>query len=140
MKVRKSLDWKFIIGFLILLLIGSNKFTHAQDNRWLNPTRPNNCEDALALLDTAAVDALTDVKSSIIVIARLGDREKSQKLNQRRLEAAVDRLKEKARNNVVGATGGRVQGLGRLELYVGGKLLYVIAYPRNGIIDCRDLG
>lgn len=128
------------VSLLILLLIGANQLARAQNEPWLNPTRPNKCEDALSLLDTAAVDAQTDVENSIIVIARLGDSEKSQKLNQRRLKAAAERLRDKARNNVVAAVGGRVKGYGRLELYVGGRLRYVIAYPRNGIIDCRGLG
>ena len=101
---------------------------------------PNNCEDALLHLDVTALEARKEREGYIIVIARLGDGEKSQRLSQRRLKAATDYLRSKARNKVVAAHGERLKGFGRLELYVGGRLLYSLAYPRNGIIDCRGLG
>jgi len=86
------------------------------------------------------LEARKDKGSNIIVVARFGDGEKFQSLNQRRLKDVVSYLKTKAENKIVAASGERIKGYGRLEFYVSGKLLYVIAYPRQGIIDCRDIG
>ena len=96
-----------------------------------------NCESALALIDNAAVDALKEPNASIIVIARLGTHERSRRLNELRLKAVLKRFADKARNNIVGAIGSRTNGMGRVELYVNGELLYAIDYPKNGHIDCR---
>ena len=96
-----------------------------------------NCEGVLSLIETAAVDALKEPNASIIVIARLGTHERSRRLNELRLKAVLKRFADKARNSVVGAIGSRTKGMGRIELYVNGELLYAIAYPKNGHIDCR---
>ena len=128
-----STQTRKIVFPIVLSLILINQTVSAQTK----PVIGSTCEDALALLDTAALDAMKDPDSYIIVIARLGDRERSTALNQRRLKAVLERLNDKARNKVAGASGARVSGSGRVEIYVGGKLLYVLSYSRNGIIDCR---
>ena len=104
------------------------------------PTFGRNCEDALALIDNAAVDVMKQPDEYVIAIARLGNRETSRALNQRRLDDVMDRLTEKTRNRAVGASGQRIKGQGRVELYVRGKLSYVILFPTNRRIDCRKLG
>jgi hypothetical protein len=104
------------------------------------PTTGVNCEDALALIDTAAVEVMNKPDENVIAIARLGDRELSRRLNQQRLNDVMARLFEKTRNHAVGATGRRVNGQGRVELYVHGKLAYVILFPTNRRIDCRPYG
>jgi hypothetical protein len=40
----------------------------------------------------------------------------------------MDYLRRKAANTLVSASGGRANGYGRIELFVAGKLLYVLAY------------
>jgi len=40
----------------------------------------------------------------------------------------MDYLRRKAANTVVSASGGRAKGYGRIELFVAGKLLYVLPY------------
>jgi hypothetical protein len=137
----KRVYWlRLLLCLTFFLISGLNQPSTAQSNPWVNPTRPNNCEDALALLDETALEARKNKESNIIVVARLGDGEKFQSLNRRRLKDVVEYLKGKAENMIVAASGERVKGYGRLEFYVSGKLLYVIAYPRRGIIDCRDIG
>jgi hypothetical protein len=74
------------------------------------------------LIDTAAVDVMNQPDEYVIAIARLGDREASSVLNRLRLNDVMDRLTEKTRNHAVGASGQRIKGKGRVELYVHGKL------------------
>ncbi|HYX71521.1 MAG TPA: hypothetical protein VE732_02015 [Nitrososphaera sp.] len=140
MEVNQNCWIKFTFSLTIILLSSALYVIQAQDRPWLNPTRPNNCEDALALLETAALDARKDKESYIIVIARLGDGEKSQSLNRRRVGSAIPYLGSRAGNKIVAASGEKVSGYGRLELYVRGRLVYVIAFPRNRLIDCSGLG
>jgi hypothetical protein len=101
---------------------------------------PTNCETALMWLDAAMTEAQKDKEGYIIFVARLGDSEKSPALNQKRLRAAKDYIVERAANKIVTAYGERIKGHGRLEIYVGGKMLYFLTFPRNGQISCRGLG
>src|SRR5262249_54392719 len=74
----------------------------------------------------------------IIIIARLGDGEYNRELNRRRLHNTRVYLTEfdwhRKPETVVTAEGDRVQGYGRVELYVRGKLYRVLPVKRN-----RDL-
>ncbi len=74
----------------------------------------------------------------VILIARLGDKEVSGRLNRRRLQVArlylhVGRgleppLKEE---HIVTAEGERIRGTGRIEAYVRGKLFMIFVFKRN---------
>jgi hypothetical protein len=124
-----------IATFLVLLafFVWASRQASAQTK----PTFGVNCEDALALIDTAAVDMMNQPDENVIAVARLGDRESSRRLNQQRLNDVMQRLSEKTRNRAVGATGRRINGKGRVELYVHGRLAYVILFRTNHRIDCR---
>ena len=91
------------------------------------------------MLENAALEAREDKESFIIVVARVGDGEKSRSLNLKRLRSAIPYLESRAGNKIVAASGEKLRGYGRLELYVSGKLLYVIAFPKNRLIDCSGL-
>lgn len=83
-------------------------------------------------LDVIAKSAAGD--QSIIMIARLGDGESSRGVIRRRLSALRDyfvRTRGIAEGNVITAEGERVRGLGRVEIYVGGKLSVVFGMRRN---------
>jgi len=71
----------------------------------------------------------------VIVIARIGAGEVSRKLNARRTRAIGKYLTRYPYITVVFGEGQRVKGYGRLEFYIGGKLLYVIPIKKNGDID-----
>ena len=74
----------------------------------------------------------------VILIARLGNREVSRRLNRQRLQVVrvylhVGRgleppLKEE---HIVTAEGERIRGAGRIEAYVRGKLFMVFVFKRN---------
>lgn len=95
-------------------------------------TKPTNCEFHIATLDAAHDQAGKD--GLVIVIARLGDGEQRVDLNHRRLHNVRTYLVEFDRRSpqtIITAEGERVKGYGRVELYVGGKLFYVLMIRPN---------
>jgi hypothetical protein len=136
MNVNRSI---LSIGLIFMLLAAMAPNLVAQ-HRASSPAKPHSCEDALLYLDMIALEARKFSQGYIIVIARLGQRENSMRLNKKRLKSANAYLGGKVENKIVAAYGERAKGFGQLEFYVNGKLLYVLAYPRNVIIDCSGLG
>jgi hypothetical protein len=125
----------------VICLLYVNSALVAQAQTIGNRTKPNNCEDAMLYLDMTAIEADKNKDAYIIFIARLGDGERRPTLSRRRLEMMRDYLvNSRGRNRIVIASAERVKGLGSVELYVGGKLLYVLLHPRNRLISCRGLG
>ncbi|HEY2974225.1 MAG TPA: hypothetical protein VGJ48_17045 [Pyrinomonadaceae bacterium] len=121
------------------LLLTSVAFTAAQDvSRPAGSapikmeTKPTNCEFHIATLDAAHDQAGKD--GLVIAIARLGDGKQRQDLNRRRLHNVRTYLVEfehRSRQTIITAEGERVNGYGRVELYVGGKLFYVLMIRAN---------
>lgn len=98
--------------------------------------QPTNCEDLLLYLDDAIAKAQDLKESYIIVIARLGNEEKSNRLRQIRLHSIESYLTRKGVRRLVTAEAGRVEGLGRIEIYVGGKLLHIMPLAKNARSFC----
>ncbi len=91
-----------------------------------------NCENTKSVLVAAAQAAGED--ATIIIIARLGSGEFLRSVARRRLAGAKDYLEAVGgirRERLVTAQGERVRGLGKVEVYVGGKLYEVFALKRN---------
>jgi hypothetical protein len=99
-----------------------------------------NCETNLLLQDIVVSAALQQTKQNgvLIVIARSGSGEDSRELMRRRIYNVRQYFKERGRRlapeKVVIAEGERVKGNGRLEYYLGGKLLQQLLFPRNHFI------
>ena len=92
-----------------------------QTFKTVRPDKPINCEDFQGHLDHAIIEWQQLKETRLILIARLGTGERDRKLNRARLAYVEDYLKS---HNVeyVFAEGERVAGLGRFEVYVGGRL------------------
>ena len=94
---------------------------------------PTNCENHIAILDVADQDA--GQGGLIIVIAHLGDGEHNRELSKHRLHSARSYLTEyravRSPATIITAEGERVDGYGRIELYIGGKLHSSFAIRRN---------
>ena len=126
-------------ALVISLLLGSLAIAAAQDpSRPANTqamkmeTKPTNCEFHIATLDAAHDQAGKD--GLVIAIARLGDGEQRQDLNRRRLHNVRTYLVEfdsRSPETIITAEGERVNGYGRIELYVSGKLFYVLMIRPN---------
>jgi hypothetical protein len=97
---------------------------------------PTNCEINATILQQVPQERFQGEGQGDVVmaIARLGDREYSRGLNQRRL-FNVRRYLENARGlnpkRIVIAKGERVGGYGRVEIYVDGTLLDVLVAKRG---------
>jgi hypothetical protein len=139
MNILEKFKATFTVWLLLLLFLCITPKSVAQIRGEYTPTSAHNCEDALAILDFTLIEGQKDKESKFIVIAHLGDGERSQRLNQKRLRDVRSYFRQKGESRVVLASGERMKGLGRLELYVSGKLLYILAFPRNGYISCRGL-
>lgn len=128
--------------FVIVLLLTTFSNGVAQngsklaDSKIRQPT-PTNCESNAAALD--AINQLAGKDNLIIAIARLGNRERKRELNQRRLNNVLAYLTrvgwQRAPETVIIAEGVRAKGYGRVELYVGGKLIVVLAVKRNSDLE-----
>jgi hypothetical protein len=121
--------------FIISLLLGSLATAAVQKPSTPTvkmETKPTNCEFHIATLDAANNEA--GGKGLVIVIARLGDGEQRQTLNRRRLHNVRTYLVEfdhRSTETIITAEGERVNGYGRIELYVAGKLFYVLMIRTN---------
>lgn len=94
---------------------------------------PTNCENHIAVLEAAHQEAGQD--ELLILIARRGVGESRRDINHRRLYNArtylADYLNVRAPERIVIAEGEPINGYGRVELYVSGRLFYVLALTRN---------
>jgi len=105
-----------------------------QDVPFFSPSHPISYELASYYLDDTTLRAKRAEGAKLIVIARLGERERSSSLTKRRLKSVWSYLVYEKRipaAAVVMAEGERAAGYGRIELYVGGKLLYSLLQPWN---------
>ena len=121
----------FLLASLFLCLTSAARLTTAQDVQ-TNP-KPTNCENHIAVLEGANHDAGKD--GLIILIGRLGSGDNKPDLNRHRLHSAraylTDYLSVRSKNTIVIAEGEKVQGYGRIEIYVSGKLYYILAIKAN---------
>ena len=106
------------------------------------PTTPVNCETALFYLDDLASKVQKNKFESVIVIGRIGKREKSARYNQTRLNSVKAYLSRRLPKDVkfVMATGEKAEGNAQLEFYVDGKLFNVLSFARNDVASCAGLG
>jgi hypothetical protein len=98
-----------------------------------SPQGPVGCDSASGYLDFAVMDTLKLEGAYLIIVARLGTGEKSRRLKQHRLAMIEEYIKRRGDLNLkyVLAEGGRVRGLGRVELYVGGRLFRSMPLKKN---------
>jgi hypothetical protein len=105
--------------------------------------KPPFCADRSATIDV--IHQKTPPDTMIVVIARLGRDETRPELNRRRLHNVraywTEYLAQEYRRNpkTIGLVeGDRVEGYGRLEFYVEGKLVGVIKARRDADVDFGD--
>ena len=104
---------------------------------------PTNCETNGVRLDSYAKYFVKSVRSDggvIIAIARLGTGERASELNRSRLyiirATLIEDLKLREQD-IVTADGAPVNGYGRVEIYMGGKLRDVLLVKRGKAL-CAD--
>ena len=126
------------VDVLVLWMLMAASISVAQDraaDTRLAQTTPGNCEVNAVDLDSVRSEALEETNRDglVIVIARLGNGETSRAYNRWRLIAVKNYLSRYSlpAQRIVTAEGERVNGYGRVELYVAGKLRVVLLANRN---------
>lgn len=97
--------------------------------------RPINCEDFQAHLDHAIIKWQNLKGTHLVIIARLGTGERDRALNLARLHYIEGYLRSHDVLYVLGE-GSRTKGFGRIEVYVGGKLLLTVPIKRAAKAVC----
>ncbi len=123
---------------LVIVLLAAYCIAAAQQNPATDTipssqveTKPANCEFNISVLTGAHQKAGDNL---VIMIARLGAGETLRNLNTRRLHNARTFLTEfgqRAPQTIVTAEGDGVDGYGRVEVYVDGKLFHVLMIRPN---------
>lgn len=127
---------KFLVS-LTVLFISCQLTIFSQDKFQTEVVKGdvNACELNSLHLDKLKSDWLSgDLKERIFVIARLGNKEKSRRLNLLRLTEAKFFTVGKGqlpKENVVFAEGEKAKGDGRIEFYLGSQLFLVSLAPLN---------
>ena len=114
--------------------IGATTLDHSRLPLLLD--EPVSCDDVLLYLDDAVRRAKEMKDTYLIVIARLGKGETARRLNQTRLLAIESYIKRKGTSKYLLAEGNKTDGLGRIELYVGGRLLHTMPIVKNAKTFC----
>jgi hypothetical protein len=97
---------------------------------------PLDCQSFAHHLDEAVIKWHETGGTYLIVLARPGTAEGKSDYSRSRLNDVEDYVRRYKRLQYVTAVGSRVEGLGRVELYVGGKLLTVIPVKKNSPAAC----
>jgi hypothetical protein len=103
------------------------------DLPFCSPSEPLGYEINRVYVSDAAERAKNIDGSYVIVIARLG-RSELPRHNRARLQEIKTYLEEVLQAKTVIAEGESVRGFGRLEIYVAGKLLYVLPVRRTATL------
>lgn len=94
-----------------------------------------NCEQYSADIHimTSDFSELIGKSDFLVLVARLGKGETNRRFNQRRLHNIRERIIARGIDpkKFIVAEGKKVSGLGRVEVYAGGKLIEVFPVPRN---------
>lgn len=101
-----------------------------------SPQEPIECEAYLLHMEDAILRARNTLDAHLIVVVRAGDGETSRRVARRRLQTITTYLERMSQTKFIVAEGSKVEGRGRSEVYVGGKLLYTIPVRKNSGAVC----
>lgn len=98
---------------------------------------PSNCEYVRVALDNSLYETTETEDSNVIFIFRLGKKETSKTLNNRRMDTVEKHIKFRVPDfdRYIVAVGRKNNGLGKVEIYVKGKLTWELFAKKN-----KDLG
>jgi hypothetical protein len=129
--------------WLMLLLDGHLNGQDKALEPYVVPGNHSACEVNAAAFDNLA-NMLRSSEERLFILARLGTGETSAELNRRRLHNVRTYFKEGwpnvASKRFVFAHGDRVEGEGRIEFYIGSRLVQISLVRRGGdiCVDCCD--
>ena len=135
--------------FIFALWLTNGDFLLAQNpgsstNPYAFSEKPRDCEINIIRVESPKNLADAEADRVVIAIARLGDGEYAQSLSGRRLRNVLTVLTESLgmkKERIVIASGERVHGYGRVDLYVGGQLVDALLVNRGKdlCVHCCDI-
>ncbi len=103
---------------------------------------PSHCEHVRGILDSVLVQGANTEDSDVILIFRLGKGERSKKVINRRMEVVRNHINFRQQNpkKFILAEGEKTNGLGKVEIYIKGKLTEVLFAKKNVNLgyDCLE--
>ena len=121
---------------LLAFMLGLIFTNHAHAQNAEPPERylqyGNSCESNIIRLQN--IDNTAGENGLVIAIARLGNGERSSSLNHRRLHNVrlyLQKIRNRPSETLIMAKGEQIQGQGRVEIYIGGKLVDVFMLGRG---------
>lgn len=141
-KTSKKLNLLIFFPMMMFCLVLFSHNTFGQDISDIIISDSGNCEENAFDFDLLLTRTKEYYGSEVIIlIARLGDGEKSRKYNERRLEvvkAGITAFDRYPKEKVITAQGERVSGKGLVEVYLGGYLSAIFKAERNKNIESRN--
>jgi hypothetical protein len=135
MKVELNRKLRQIFVGLLIFSVAIQCMGQMLPERSTTILESGNCEIDEANLDTVRQAALRGVGDGevLIVVARLEHGATRANLNRQRLDAVKESLSKHGfpEEKIILAEGERVDGRGRVEFYISGKLSHVILTNRN---------
>jgi hypothetical protein len=131
-KTNKYCAFLFITWLTLFYGATANVPAQTVSSLEMQVNSPNQCESNISRIFAAHIEAGKD--NLIIIIARLGDGERSRDLNYRRLhnfQTFLAKVHGHDPNTMITAEGKRAAGRGRLEVYIKGKLWDVLGLGRG---------
>jgi hypothetical protein len=116
----------------LLLEDEESRFNQKREEEGLRDQVPVPCDTAASYLDHAVIDTRKLEGTHLIIIGRLGRGEKSGRLDRIRLSNVEEYVRRRGSGlKFVLAQGSKVEGLGRMEVYLAGRLLYIMPFETN---------
>lgn len=132
--IKRKIKYIIFSQILILFLAVLAPTAFGQRSSDIIISDESDCERIASYLDMVMTEISDYPGSSVILIARLGDGEKSRKYNERRLivvKTGINRLGRYPAEKIITTQGERVQGKGQVEVYLGGRLFAVFKAGRG---------
>ena len=130
----KNFYTKFFCSCLmiVLLTVSLSAQQESKSKAGMPSQEPMDWDSATGYMDFAVINTRKIEGAYLIIIARLGAGETSRRLNQHRLSLVEEYVLRRGHDlKYVLAEGSRVKGLGQMELYVGGRLSYIMHFKKN---------
>lgn len=141
-KISKRVECIIFLPALLFFfaLLSQNAF--GQNGSDIIISENGNCEENALNFDILMTKANEyPGLEKIILIARLGNGEKSRKYNEKRLEvvkAGISAFDRYPAEKIITAQGERVSGKGQVEVYIGGRLFAVFKVGRKENLQGRN--
>lgn len=129
------------------IVLAQETSDNSLDRTWGIPERPKTCANSEQYLFDVRrmLEKQSNPNTVLIIIARLGNGEKSREINRRRLDNVSEYMKNAygvEPKKIIIAQGEKTNGFGRIEFYLAGQMVGALLVNRNRdfFVNCYDYG